>query len=228
MPQPPESKMDRLVAGGRLSSAYQQRIEHVRRRARRVDHTTYEAVLTANALPLAPDRDLARRFARQSALLHRFGQHREAVAAAVESSRRYQALPDLDDTERGYLAYSLLLVAEDLVERADSERALRPAGVVADLFARFRDQMSPHGVPDLVRARLTLARCRADLGMADAAAPPAREARREIELLVAAHGGPVGEPGSMPAGWGLPVVPTARQWRRLRRLVARTARRLGV
>jgi hypothetical protein len=149
-----------------LTAGFERTIGRESRR-RRVDATVYEAAVTAQVVPTRPERNLARRFARQSALLRRLGRERDAVTAAGEAVARYRERTDLDEDEKGYYAYSLVQVGEYRLGRGDVASAR-------------------HG----------------------------------------SFSGPIGEPGSMPAGWGLPIVLSPHEWRRLRRRLVGLARRL--
>lgn len=211
-----------------LTVEFEQLIKRERQRAKDVDGTTYEAVITASVLPTTPDRNLARRFARQSALLRRFGRHGEAVSAAAEACERYVDRTDLDDAEKGYYAYSMLLVAEDHLARRDVERAGRVAATAMPLFIRYRQQLLPVGIPDIVRAGLVLAQCQAQRGAVGDARQTVVDIRYLADSLDSSFAGPVGAAGAMPGGWGLPVVLSKKDWKALRKRLATLAKQLRV
>lgn len=195
---------------------------------RGVDGSVFEAAMTANTVPTTPDSNLARRFARQGALLRRFGHDKDAMIAAGEAVRRYHERAELDEDEQGYYAYSLVLVVEARVARGDINGARFAAATAMDLMIEHRRRLIPTGIPDMVRNAILLAECAARLGDLAAARQSAVDATTLADSLDASFGGPIGEPGTMPVGWGLPIILSPKEWRTLRKRLARVSKRLGV
>lgn len=223
----PDTRSDPRLAQSLARTAEFERTIQRDSRRRGVDGSVYEAAVTAAVLPMSPAGNLARRFARQAALLRRFGHEKDAMTAAGEAMRRYRDRDDLDDDEKGYFAYSMVEVVETRLARGDVPGARNVAAAAMDLMIEYRHRMIPTGIPDLVRNGVLLAECHARLGDTPAAQQVLVDMTTLADTLDASFGGPVGEPGTMPTGWGLPVVPSQKEWRALRKRLARLSRRLG-
>ena len=188
------------------------------RRGRKRAHASVDTVVAeCAAMPTATDRDLARKFAVQSALGRALGLRELAVAAAGETGRRIADETDLDAADDGYAAYSGLVVAEWFHEQRQPDSVRRVASGAMDRFVEHRALVTPARIPDLVRCGLLLGEALVQLGRW----PEARQVLGDVayvaDHLETSFGGPVGEPGSMPPGWGLPVVPTAKEWKATRK-----------
>jgi hypothetical protein len=88
----------------------------------------------------------------------------------------------------------------------------RVASRAMDRFVEHRALLTPARIPDLVRCGLVLGEALVQLGRWGEARQVLGDVAFVADQLDTSFGGPVGAPGSMPPGWGLPVVPTAKEW----------------
>lgn len=184
-----------------------------RRRQRNV-HASVDAVIAeCAAMPTATDRELARKFAVQSALGRVLGQQELAVAAAGEAGRRLADETGLGAADDGYAAYSGLTVAEWFRDLKQPDSVRNVASRAMDRFVEYRELLTPFRLPDLVRCGLVLGEALVVLGRREEARQVLGDVALVADQLEKSFGGPVGEPGSMPPGWGLPVVPTPKEWK---------------
>jgi hypothetical protein len=194
--------------------------DHIRdaRLGRKRVHPTVDAVIAECAdLPTSDDRELARKSAVQSALGRALGQKELAVSAAGETGRRIADETDLDAVDDGYAAYCGLTVAEWFRERKEPHSVQRVASRAMDRFVEHRALLTPARIPDLVRCGLVLGEALVQLGRWGEARQVLGDVAFVADQLDTSLGGPVGDPGSMPPGWGLPVVPTAKEWKATRK-----------
>jgi hypothetical protein len=198
------------------AAEFDDEIRDARRRRKRV-HPSVDAVIAQCAdLPTSDELELARKFAVQSALGRALDRKELAVGAAGEAGGRI-ADSDLDTVDDGYAAYCGLTVAEWFRERREPHSVQRVASRAMDRFVEHRALVTPACVPDLVRCGLVLGEALVQLGRWGEARQVLGDVAFIADKLDATFGGPVGEPGCMPPGWGLPVVPTAKEWKATRK-----------
>ncbi|MEU4160401.1 hypothetical protein [Actinoplanes sp. NPDC026670] len=213
-----------------ISDRYQDEIERRLDRNRTADVSVYLASTWAGRLATAPDRQLTARFALQAVLLARLGRRRSAIDAATAATESYLDHADqLDDTENGYYAYCVLMMAEHFLARRDAYNARGFAATAMTLFTEHRMKTLPNGIPDVVRAGLALATCAMKLKRVEIAVDTILDIAALANTLDRVYGGPTGgEPGAMPDGWGLPIVVSPSEWKHLRKQLANLARKLDV
>jgi hypothetical protein len=169
------------------------------------DQTVYVAVYSALA-PAEPGR-LGEKRARQAAVLLRLGRQVESAAAAKAAVAELSGQSQADDGCRAYAAW---MAAEAALVEGDEETAYRLATTAAEAFRRG-NPLPPVCMLDLVQA-LAL---RAEAARRTGREREARFARSRAVDLFRTTPIPAPPAGSMPAGWGLPVV-DPRRWARLR------------
>jgi hypothetical protein len=188
-------------------------------RRRHVHPSVDQRIAGCADLPTLTETELARKFAVQSALGRALGERLLALNAAGECARRIADRRDLGAADDGYAAYCGLTVAEWFRDRRNARSAVGIAADAMERFVRHRGLQSPGGLPDLVRCGAVLGETLLRLGRRDEARRTVGDVRLVADTLDRTFGGPVGEPGSMPPGWGLPVVMTDREWKSVVRLL---------
>jgi hypothetical protein len=208
----PGSEADREPAQA-ASTDFQRLIARRRRRTRDVDDTTVWAEAAASAIPMTPGRNLAARLARQSVLLQRYGCGAEAVAAAGWAVILYGPRTDLTDTEKGLYAAVALRLGEDRLAHRDFEHALGPVEVAMGLYHEYHAESFPFGMLDLARVCIARAEVLAHTGHTELAQDAANYAWLAAQAAENLGGANMGKTGATPAMWGLPVVPSVKEWK---------------
>ncbi|GAA5186192.1 hypothetical protein GCM10023322_31900 [Rugosimonospora acidiphila] len=199
-------------------------------RTRRLDPTVEAVALSARAVsptsedpsgpPVPPTvpLELAGKLARQCAVAHALDLEELAVDCAERATYWYRCLDPsvrLGSQDAGYLAYSALTVAQAALAVGDVAGAQRAASESIASFQQHTALVTHVNWPDLMHALTVLGECQVLLGQIPAAHQSVTDLLYLLTELQKQTHGPVGTPGSMPPVWGLPVVPTGRDWRRM-------------
>lgn len=182
---------------------------------KQADPSVRDAVERARRTSVDSARAVAEKLARHAVLLRRFDQFALAHDAALAAAGLYDELGDAgrDSRDDGYWAYSLMIIAIGWLHGGQIDAAHRAARKAVELFQVHRTLPTPTYLFDLVRVLVVLAQCQRQLGDMDAGRQSIVDAKAigdELRRM------PMGVPGSVPpAAWGLPVVPSAEDYRAL-------------